>query len=105
MTSLDADVAGGETTLVELMADPAVPEVATGIERDVARDELRSAVATLPARTRRVIELRYGLDGQEPLTHDEIGHSLGLSAERSRQIEAEGLRRLRALAERASLAA
>jgi RNA polymerase sigma factor (sigma-70 family) len=105
VTSLDAEVAGGETTLVQLLADTASPEVATGIERDVAREALRGAVATLPARTRRVIELRYGLDGEEASTHDQIGEDLGLTAERCRQIEVEGLRRLRALAERASLAA
>ena len=38
-------------------------------------------------------------------THERIGPLLGISPERSRQIEADGLRRLRALAERASLAA
>jgi hypothetical protein len=45
VASLDAEVRRSDTTLVEQMADPTVPEVAAGIERDVLRDEPRAAVA------------------------------------------------------------
>jgi len=103
VTSLDVEVAYSETPLIELVADPAVAGFASGIEDQVARDVLHDAVAALPPRTRRVIELRYGLAGHDPHSHDQIGQDLGLSAERCRQIEADGLRRLRALAERGSL--
>jgi RNA polymerase primary sigma factor len=104
VASLDAQVSGSETSFVELVADPALPGVASGLDREEARGDVRAAVASLPARTRTVIELRYGLAGEDPLTHGRIGRSLGLTPERCRQIEAEGLRRLRVLAERASLA-
>ena len=51
--------------------------------------------AELPERTRRVLELRFGLADGPPLTLGEIGRELGVSRERVRQLEAEGLRRLR----------
>jgi RNA polymerase primary sigma factor len=103
---LDAHVADGTTALVELVADPVEPEVPSGIQRVVARDEVRAALSALPAHTRTVIELPYGINGGHALTHGQIiGRSVGLTAERCRQIEAEGLRRLRAFADRASLAA
>ena len=59
-------------------------------------------------RRRRVLELRYGLDGEDPRTLDEIGRELGLTRERVRQIEVEtlaqlgGLREMRELRERAA---
>jgi RNA polymerase sigma factor (sigma-70 family) len=102
--SLDDTVAGGETTFAELTADPSCADVASGLYSDLLRAVLRDGVAVLPSLTRRVIELRYAFDGGEPLTYEQIGEELGLSADRCRQIEALGLQRLRALAERASLA-
>jgi RNA polymerase sigma factor (sigma-70 family) len=51
----------------------------------------------LAANERRVLRLRFGLDGAEPQTLDAIGRQLGLSRERIRQIEEAGLRKLRAM--------
>jgi len=45
-------------------------------------------------RDAKVIRLRYGLEGKEPLTLKQIGHEVGLTRERVRQIEVEALRRL-----------
>jgi len=104
VTSLDAVSAGGDLLVSELIADPAVPDMTSALERELACDALRGAVAVLPPRTARVIELRYGLEGGEPLSHKEIGRALGFSVPSdSRQLEREGLRRLRALAARAAL--
>ncbi|MEY3141701.1 MAG: polymerase sigma factor SigA [Planctomycetota bacterium] len=47
-------------------------------------------------RDARVIRLRYGLEGKEPLTLKQIGREVGLTRERVRQIEVEALRRLQA---------
>ena len=64
------------------------------VEVRMRRQALRSALASLPEREREVVTLRYGIDGREPRTLEEIGRCLGLTRERVRQIELESLRRL-----------
>ena len=69
-----------------------------------AHAELQSALlsrclATLPDRSRRVLEMRFGLNGTQAHSLKQVGLVLGLTAERTRQIEAAGLRTLRALGE------
>lgn len=64
-------------------------------ERRVLRADVATALATVPAHERRVLGLRFGLEGNEPHTLSEIGKDLGVSQERVRQIEAKALRRLR----------
>jgi RNA polymerase primary sigma factor len=69
-----------------------------------AHAELQSALlsrclATLPDRSRRVLEMRFGLNGAPARSLKQVGFVLGLTAERTRQIEAAGLRTLRALGE------
>ena len=48
---------------------------------------------------RRVLELRYGLDGNHPRTLDEVGRTFNVTRERVRQIENQSLKKLQALAE------
>jgi len=56
---------------------------------------LREVVATLPEREQHVINLRYGLDGDgDPMSLEMIGHKMGLTRERVRQIEMKALERL-----------
>ena len=57
--------------------------------------DIEHALAALPARERRVIELRFGLHSGRPRTLEEVGRSLGLTRERIRQIETKALRKLR----------
>src|SRR4051794_21609501 len=75
---------------------------------EVAEEELRKAalrrvLGSLSPRERRVLELRYGLDGQHPCTLDEVGRTFNVTRERIRQIENQSLKKLRALAEAQSL--
>jgi RNA polymerase primary sigma factor len=67
------------------------------------KDSLRKILSTLSHRERRVLELRYGLDGKHPRTLDEVGRTFNVTRERIRQIENQSLKKLRALAEAASL--
>jgi RNA polymerase primary sigma factor len=71
---------------------------------EVAEEELRKAalkrvLGSLSPRERRVLELRYGLDGERPRTLDEVGRTFNVTRERIRQIENQSLKKLRALAE------
>jgi RNA polymerase primary sigma factor len=74
------------------------------LPEDVADDNSRlrsltESLATLGLRERRVLELRYGLDGGAPATLDDLGKVFGVTRERIRQIEKNSLQKLSALAE------
>ena len=69
------------------------------VEVSLRSQALASALGTLSERERQVLALRYGLDGGDPKTLEEIGRRLGLTRERVRQIELETLRRLATLRE------
>jgi RNA polymerase primary sigma factor len=72
-------------------------------EVNMRKESLLRILCTLSARERRVLELRYGLDGQHPRTLDEVGRTFNVTRERIRQIENQSLKKLRALAEAHSL--
>jgi RNA polymerase primary sigma factor len=96
MTSLDQPVSeDGETALGDLLASDRPEPLEEVVEAD---RELRvnEAVRNLPAAERSVIRLRFGLSGEEPLTLRQAGSELGITAERARQLEEQGLRRLAA---------
>jgi RNA polymerase primary sigma factor len=99
MTSLDQPVSeDGETALGDLLASdrPEPLEEVAVTERD---QRLGEAVRRLPAAEQSVIRLRFGLAGEEPRTLRQAGSELGITAERARQLEEQGLRRLAATAE------
>jgi RNA polymerase primary sigma factor len=83
----------GGTTVGELFASE---QAAPDEEADelLRREAVRQAVATLPERERRVIELRFGLGEDGPVSLEEIGRRLGLTRERIRQLEHDALARL-----------
>jgi DNA-directed RNA polymerase, sigma subunit (sigma70/sigma32) len=60
--------------------------------------ELHDIISKLPEKERKVLELRYGLNGNEPLTLREIGDALGISRERVRQLETRAIKKLRSFA-------
>ena len=66
-------------------------------------DALAKCLTLLSYRERRVLELRYGLNGEQPRTLDEVGRQFEVTRERIRQIENQGLKKLRALAESGSM--
>ena len=78
------------------------------LPEDAAEVELRKAtlmrvLGTLSLRERRVLELRYGLNGEHPCTLDEVGRTFNVTRERIRQIENQSLKKLRAMAESVAL--
>jgi RNA polymerase primary sigma factor len=84
----------GETELGDLLPDADADAVDEVVAVGLRADALRSALERLSPRTRRVLELRYGLAGGEPMNLDVIGREVGLTRERVRQLEVEGLAEL-----------
>ena len=88
-----------ESTFGHFIEDDSAPlpdEVASVTMRNEA---LTRALSMLGERERRVLELRYGLNGEQPRTLDEVGRTFNVTRERIRQIENQSLKKLRALAE------
>jgi RNA polymerase primary sigma factor len=65
----------------------------------LTREALREALENLSYRERRVLELRYGLGDEQPLTLDELGRTFNVTRERIRQIENQSLKKLKNLRE------
>ena len=96
--------ADDEGELGDLFADREAPDPFDEAEESLRRQNIRKALDALPERERRILELRFGFEG-EPWTLEAIGNELDLTRERVRQLEGQALSRLSALRELASLAA
>jgi RNA polymerase primary sigma factor len=96
--------ADDEGELGDLFADREAADPFDEAEESLRRQGVRRALDALPERERRILELRFGFEG-EPWTLEAIGHELDLTRERVRQLEGQALSRLAALRELASLAA
>src|SRR5215216_2610217 len=83
----------------QLAREPTLEEIAHEAGLPLQKEALDRALDSLPERDRRVLELRYGLGGEEPHTLEHIGRRLGITRERVRQIEIESLSRLASLRE------
>jgi RNA polymerase primary sigma factor len=83
----------GDGEYGDLFADPAAADPVEEAAEAVRRQAVRQALADLPERERRVLELRFGFEG-ESASLEEIGRELGMSRERVRQLERNALGRL-----------
>ncbi|SBO44154.1 sigma-70 family RNA polymerase sigma factor [Cyanobium sp. NIES-981] len=95
--SLDAHARGDEdrSTLGELIADPASNEHFDSMDRHIQKEHLGAWLSQLNEREQKIIKLRFGLEGSEPLTLAEIGRLINVSRERVRQLEAKAIMKLR----------
>ncbi len=84
----------GDTELGDLIADQSNEDVTETVAESLRSQALGKALERLSPRTRRILELRYGLAGGEPMMLDAVGREVGLTRERVRQLEAEALRQL-----------
>ncbi len=93
--SLDTPVGDGESAFADMIEDEraAQPDERTAVEH--RHGEITRALARLNPRMQRVLELRFGLDGEAPRTLEDIGSELGVTRERVRQLESRALRELR----------
>ena len=89
----------GDSELGDMIADPMPAIPRSWPRRTCVTSGLREGLARLGERKRLILELRFGLDGQDPRNLEEIGRIVGLTRERVRQLEAEALRELAASAD------
>ncbi len=83
----------GETLVLDRGEDEDV--LPGGIESDSRREAIARALDVLPPRDRRVLILYFGLEGNRPMTLQEIARDLGVTRERVRQLRDRALKRLR----------
>jgi RNA polymerase primary sigma factor len=96
--------ADDEGELGDLFADREAADPFDEAEESLRRQGVRRALEALPERERRILELRFGFEG-EPWTLEAIGNELDLTRERVRQLEGQALSRLGALRDLISVAA
>ena len=88
-----------DSSLGDFVEDPTAESPFELASERLRRENLRRALAALPEREREVIELRFGLTGERPLTLEEVGRAFNVTRERIRQIESHTLKKLEALPE------
>jgi RNA polymerase primary sigma factor len=95
--SLESPVGTGDEAaeLADFIADDADDRPMEVVARQLRNTAVQTVLGTLGERERHVIELRYGLNGDDPMTLEEIGKRVGLTRERVRQIEVQTLHMLR----------
>jgi RNA polymerase primary sigma factor len=81
-------------SLSEMLSDDRTPEPAAQVLQNDDLNTIRRLLDAIDDREARILRLRYGLDGDEPLTLKQIGEIVGLTRERVRQIEIEALKKL-----------
>jgi RNA polymerase primary sigma factor len=92
-----------ESEFGHFLTDESEPLPEEAAEVEMRKATLQRVLGTLSLRERRVLELRYGLNGEHPCTLDEVGRAFNVTRERIRQIENQSLKKLRALADSLAL--
>jgi RNA polymerase primary sigma factor len=94
VVSLSEPVGDGDITLADVIRDDDASDAPLEVADSDDRANVTEAVSALGERSRRVLELRYGTDGREPRTLEQVAGELKLSRERVRKLEAKALREL-----------
>jgi RNA polymerase primary sigma factor len=94
--SLESPVGDEDDSLLgDFIEDEEARRPHVAVQDKIRAEEMDAVLATLPHRERKVIELRYGLAGDDPMTLEEVGRYFGITRERVRQIENRTLMRLK----------
>lgn len=100
VSSVDVPVSqDSERPLLDLLPDEATPDPALTLENADIQSHFDEWLDELAAKQREVVIRRFGLRGYESATLDEVGRELGVTRERVRQIQLDGLRKLRRILE------
>lgn len=84
-----------DSHLGDFLPDDTVPAPVEAASQQLLREQVEDVLASLTARERRVLQLRFGLEDGRSRTLEEVGREFGVTRERIRQIEAKALRKLR----------
>lgn len=100
IASLDAGIGrdgdeGEDSTLGDFIEDEdtATPEESASMQ--LLKEKVREALSSLSDRERKILEMRFGLNGTKSHTLEEVGLEFAVTRERIRQIEAKALMKLR----------
>jgi RNA polymerase primary sigma factor len=88
-----------ESSLGDFVPDEQAESPFDTASLSLRREDVELALSALPERERKVIELRFGLSGEQPCTLEEVGRAFGVTRERIRQIENNTLKKLEHLPE------
>ena len=99
-TSLDTIVdEGNYTRLADLIKDDSLTEPLDSVFSMTIEETMGNMLVHLSEREKKIIKLRFGLEGEIPLTLEETGRLLGITRERVRQIQEKAMYKLRGLKE------
>ena len=93
--SLETKIGDGEDTILLDLLSNDIDMPSEQIESDCMKGDLETLLEQLPELQNRVLRMRYGIDGDDPMSLTGIGRVLGISRDRVRNLERDGLRGLR----------
>ena len=95
-TSLETPVGDEEDSMLgDFIADTSQPTPIEAASRELLKENIEEVLSTLTDREAKVLKMRFGLEGKNPMTLEEVGKEFGVTRERIRQIEAKALRKLK----------
>ena len=100
ITSLDAGIGrdgeeGEESTLGDFIEDEDTASPEESATAQLLKEQVREILSTLSDRERKILEMRFGLNGTKSHTLEEVGLEFAVTRERIRQIEAKALMKLK----------
>ena len=105
ITCVDASSPGREKLLLEAAAEEAFSNPTSILEEEQVQDCIEQWLGQLNDKQRHVVESRFGINGRDAATLEEVGETIGVTRERVRQIQVEALRRLRKIMEKDGISA
>src|SRR3990167_9001988 len=95
-TSLETPVGDEEDSMLgDFIQDTSQPSPIEAASRELLKENIEEVLSTLSDREARVLRMRFGLDGGQSMTLEDVGKYFGVTRERIRQIEAKALRKLK----------
>lgn len=83
------------STLGDILADPNAISPSESLQSKSLCGDIDHVLSTLEPREADIIRLRFGLEGRDPLTLEEVGVKIGVSRERVRQLQEQAIRNIR----------